>query len=85
MMTGRITRFRRSRWLDQLYSLPDPCDTLEAWQRLHHQDVPSMALDELDDERLRLRLRLALERNPDSWFFDRQRRLDQARARCGRR
>ena len=31
-----------------------------------------MALDELDDERLRLRpLRLALELHPDPWFSDR--------------
>lgn len=84
-MTSRIARFRASRWLDRLYAVPDPTDTLEAWERLHHRDVPVMALEELDDERLRLRLRLALERHPDAWFSERQRRLDQARARRGRR
>ena len=80
-----LIRFRSARWLDTLYPLPDPCTSIEEWHRLTHRDLEAMALEDLDDERLRLRLRLAFERDPDPWFTERQRRLDQVRARHGRR
>lgn len=88
MATGRIPRLayrQHRRRLDTIYSTPDPFDTLEGWQRLHHHDLQAMTLDELDDERLRLRLRLSFEMAPDPWLQDRRRRLDRARAQCGRR
>lgn len=87
MATGRITRYR-GRWqprLDRIYNLPDPFYSLEAYQRLTHADLETMTLDEIDDERLRLRYQLSYEQDPDPWLYDRRQRLDRARERCARR
>jgi hypothetical protein len=66
---------------------PDPYDSVEAFSRYTHEDVPALSLDALDDERWRLRTARAFGLLTP-WGGDRLVRLDresQRRRSPGRR
>jgi len=66
---------------------PDPAvfDTLDAFQRYHHDDVAGLDDDALADERLLAYLRRALEREPQHWLAERIAQLDREAARRKKR
>jgi hypothetical protein len=81
-----VTRRVPGRWLDRWYQLPNEFDTLEQFQQLHHEDLPLLTLKQREDQRIRLRIRLSFEENPNPWFQARLRRPSAARGlRGGRR
>jgi hypothetical protein len=74
----------RTRWLDRLYRLPNPFDTLEGWRRAMHLDLVELSPGELENERIKVRLRLAY--TPDeTWLHDRLKKLRAAQHHRGRR
>jgi hypothetical protein len=44
------------RLLREALADPSPYDTAEAFSKFHHDDLPNLALDDIDRERLRLRI-----------------------------
>lgn len=68
-----------SRWIvRRIYPIPSPCDTLEAWTRFTHRDIPSMTRTERLRERARLQLVFLLVDQPDPWYLERWTRLEEA-------
>jgi hypothetical protein len=63
--------------LDRLYRLPRPCDTLEDWYRATHQDISDLTPEEIEDERIRVRIRLAFTPG-DAWLAERIKKLRAA-------
>jgi hypothetical protein len=76
---------RRNTWLADLareaYPDPEEFDTVEAFHRAHHDDIPHLTDEELEDERFLARQRRALERDPSGWLRARIPRLDAEAAR----
>lgn len=68
---------RRLLCLEEIYAVPDPFDTLEAWERREHRDLAAMTLSEVLVERDRLRLRLLLDPKPDPWLPERLERVQR--------
>jgi len=62
-----------------LEAYPDPsaCNSLEAFERARHRDVPCLADEALDRERILARFRWALSPEPSSWLVERLARLDR--------
>jgi hypothetical protein len=71
-------RRRHRARLEPFYQRPDPFDTLEAWERAEHRDLPRMTRAQLLAERAKLRLRLLYDETPPRWFLERARALDEA-------
>jgi hypothetical protein len=71
---------RIARLLDLVYPEPDPFDTADAFERTYHGDVPQLALEQLDAERILARIRWAVivyrRGVPSSWLRERLTRLD---------
>ena len=65
------SRKTHTRLLDRLYGLPRPFDTLEAFQRSIHADLPGMPPEELHRELHRVDMRLALDDRPPPWLTER--------------
>lgn len=57
--------------LASVYSIPNPMDTLEQWERWEHRDLATMDYAALRGEYDRLRLRLQMDRNPHAWLLER--------------
>jgi hypothetical protein len=76
---------RRDTWLADLvreaYPDPDEFATVESFRRAHHDDIPHLSDEELEDERFLSRQRRALERDPSGWLRARIPRLDAEAAR----
>ncbi len=70
------------RLLDVVYAEPCPYDSAEDFSRAHHDDIPSLTLDEIDAERILARFRWALticqREDPPRWLLERLAKLDQA-------
>ncbi len=64
--------------LDIIRRVPDPAHSLERWEEFHGHDLPRFSRAELLRERDRLRLRLTLDDEPDSWLVKRLRRVEAA-------
>jgi hypothetical protein len=80
----RVIPPRIARLLDAVYREPDPYDTVEAFQRAYHGDLPTLTLDQVDAERILARIRWAVlihRRDiPSPWLRERLARLDGAAA-----
>lgn len=84
---------RIARLLDAIYHEPDPFETAEEFARAAHDDIPGLTLDELDAERILVRIRWAAvvyhREPPSTWLEERISRLDgaaqQLRSRQGQR
>jgi hypothetical protein len=63
------------RGLDRIYRLPNPMQTLEQWECLHHRDIAGRGTGDLERELRRVRLRLALDPRPSPWLEERDARL----------
>lgn len=61
--------------LDVIYSIPDPFDTMEAWERFTHRDLKGLSRSALVAELARLRHRLLLDQKPVPWVVERFRVL----------
>jgi hypothetical protein len=62
----------------ELYPVPDPVASDEAWLRFHHQDLGALSREELSLERHRLELRLVIDPEPDPWLRKRLEAIEQA-------
>jgi hypothetical protein len=69
----------------RIYPDPDGFESAEAFERLHHDDVPRLTLRRVDAERILGRLRWALtvvrDEETGRWLEERLALLDQAAAR----
>jgi len=77
------------RLVDTIYVEPGLYDTAESFERCHHGDIPYLALDEIDAERILVRLRWAVlihtRRQPSPWLTERIARLDDRATRLRQR
>jgi hypothetical protein len=84
---------RIARLLDAIYGEPDPFASAEQFARANHDDIGDLTLDEVDAERILVRIRWAAlvhhRGMPSAWLQQRIARLDRAaqqlRARQGQR
>lgn len=63
----------------EAYPDPDPAESLEAFARLRHEDLPGLTLEEIDRERIVARIRWALDSASSRWLLDRLAKLDRER------
>jgi hypothetical protein len=73
------------RGLDWLYRVPDPYETFEDWQRHQHADLATLSPWALENERIKLRLRLAFDPSPSDWLYERLERVRRAAGALKRR
>jgi hypothetical protein len=57
-------------WLDRIYPLAQPFDSLEEWERAAGADLAAMSTAELRRELGRVRLRLMLDLNSPEWLLN---------------
>lgn len=65
--------------LDRIYPVPWRAETEDETVLLYHLDIDGMEPHEIADHRARLRLRLMLDSDPDSWLVERLQRLDASK------
>ena len=65
----------------EAYADPDPMRSLEEFERLRHDDLPRLTIEEIDRERGAARLRWIYDPDPSRWLIDRIERLDRERER----
>ena len=64
-----------------IYPEPRTFDTTEEFAKFHHDDIPGLGAEEIDDERLLARLARALSPQPSSWLRERIVKLDAEASR----
>ena len=81
-MTTRGSIACIARLLDAIYAEPDPFVSAEQFARSNHDDIPDLSLDEIDAERILVRVRWAAlvhhREEPSIWIRERIARLDRA-------
>ena len=85
----RATRRRPAFTLADLfiaeYPDPDPCRSLEEFERSQHMDISRLTLYEIDRERGRALNRWIYDPAPSAWLLERRRLLDHAAERLRRK
>ena len=78
-----------TRLVDLVYHEPDMFATAEEFEKVHHDDIAALTLDELDAERILARIRWAVlvhrRAAPSEWLVERLGRLDRAADRLRKR
>jgi hypothetical protein len=67
-------------FLEEIYSVPEPMNAYEDWERSNHWDLVALTEAELHRERDRLEIRLKLDRAPHHWLLERFDALGRALA-----
>lgn len=62
--------------LRERYPDPEAFTSAEQFAKAHHDDIPTLSDQGLDDERLLARFRRAAEPRPSSWLVERVARLE---------
>ena len=60
------------------YTIPDPFDTVEQYEKYIGADLPGLSRPELMAERERVRFVLLIEPSPDAWFLKRLHAIEEA-------
>ena len=66
------------RFLDRLYPIPDPIETVGQFERFSHSDLAAMPLEEIYREARRVQLRLDYDDRPAAWLLGRLQALREA-------
>lgn len=84
MLAGTITHRDRKAttgFLNRLYPIPDPNETMGEFERYHNIDLCGMPLEVLRSEERKLQSRLDRDERPSSWLWGRLEAVRQEIAR----
>lgn len=77
-MKNRLSQeVKRRRFIEVVYSIPNPLNSLEEWQRFVHNDLADMTIEELRREYDRVDFCILFDDSPHPWLIQRREQVEQ--------